>query len=151
MQRLHCTKKWSFPLRISSVNVTKSAGNCRLGHIYWRNSEWKTSFFVQCNERETIILIWVWKGETFTRGTTQKMKFSIKDFFSKCEQIRSFLRIWSLLLKKSLMKIFIFCAVRVEFIWGPVLIRGNVVSVLIYLRDRLQISLLILREFKWIN
>ena len=30
------------------------------------------------------------------------MKFSIKDFFSKCDQIRSFLRIWSHLLKKSL-------------------------------------------------
>ena len=30
-------KKWSFPLRISSVNVTKSAGNCIFGHIYWRN------------------------------------------------------------------------------------------------------------------
>ena len=29
-------KRWSFPLRISSVNVTKSAGNCRFGHIYWR-------------------------------------------------------------------------------------------------------------------
>ena len=27
-------KKWSFPLRISSVNVTKSAGNCGLGRIY---------------------------------------------------------------------------------------------------------------------
>ena len=42
--------------------------------------------------------------------TTQKMKFSIKDFFSKCDQIRSFLRIWSHLLKKSLMEKFIFCA-----------------------------------------
>ena len=30
-------KKWSFPLRISSVNVTKSAGSCGFGHIYWRN------------------------------------------------------------------------------------------------------------------
>ena len=39
------------------------------------------------------------------------MKFSIKDFFSICDQIRSFLRIWSHLLKKSLMKNFIFCAV----------------------------------------
>ena len=28
----HCTKKWSFPLRISSVNVTKSAGNWETGH-----------------------------------------------------------------------------------------------------------------------
>ena len=34
--------------------------------------------------------------------TAQKMKFSIKHFFSKCDQIRSFLRIWSRLLKKSL-------------------------------------------------
>ena len=29
-------KKWSFPLRISSVNVTKSALSCGYGHIYWR-------------------------------------------------------------------------------------------------------------------
>ena len=36
------------------------------------------------------------------------MKFSIKDFFSKCEQIRSLLRIWSHLLKKSLMENFFF-------------------------------------------
>ena len=27
-------KTWSFPLRISSVNVTKSGGNCGFGHIY---------------------------------------------------------------------------------------------------------------------
>ena len=39
------------------------------------------------------------------------MKFSIKGFFSKCDQIRRKLRIWSYLLKKSLMKNFIFCAV----------------------------------------
>ena len=30
------------------------------------------------------------------------MKFSIKDFFSKCDQIRRKLQIWSHLLKKSL-------------------------------------------------
>ena len=34
--------------------------------------------------------------------TAQKMKFSVKNFFSKCDQIRSFLRIWSHLLNKSL-------------------------------------------------
>ena len=34
------------------------------------------------------------------------MKFSIKDFFSKCGKTRSLLRIWSRLLKKSLMNIF---------------------------------------------
>ena len=41
--------------------------------------------------------------------TTQKMKFSVKDFFSKCDEIRSKLWTWSLLLKKSLMENFIFC------------------------------------------
>ena len=44
--------------------------------------------------------------------TAQKVKFSIKDFFCKCDQIRSFLRIWSHLLKKSLTENFIFlCSV----------------------------------------
>ena len=42
------------------------------------------------------------------------MKFSIKDFFSKCDQIRSFQRIWSHFLKKSLMENFIFYAVYVR-------------------------------------
>ena len=41
-------KKWSFPLSISSVNVTKSVVFCRLRHINWRNPQWKNSFFVQC-------------------------------------------------------------------------------------------------------
>ena len=36
------------------------------------------------------------------------MKFSIKDFFSKCEQIRRKLRIWPHLPKKFLMENFIF-------------------------------------------
>ena len=40
------------------------------------------------------------------------MKFSIKDFFSKCDQIHIFLRIWSHLLGKSLTENFIFCAVK---------------------------------------
>ena len=42
------------------------------------------------------------------------MKFSIKDFFSKCDQIHIFLRIWSHLLRKSLTENFIFCAVSLE-------------------------------------
>ena len=45
--------------------------------------------------------------------TARKMNFSIKDYFSKCDQIRSFLRIWSHLQKKSLMENFIFCAVLI--------------------------------------
>ena len=41
-------------------------------------------------------------------NTAEKMKFSNKDFFSKCDQIRRKLQIWSHLLKKSLMENFIF-------------------------------------------
>ena len=40
--------------------------------------------------------------------TVQKMNCLFKDFFTKCDQIRSFLRIWSHLLKKFLMENFIF-------------------------------------------
>ena len=43
--------------------------------------------------------------------TAQKMKFSIKDFFSKYDQIQRKLQIWSHILKKSLMENLIFCAV----------------------------------------
>ena len=46
-----------------------------------------------------------------TALTAQKMKFSIKDFFCKYDQIRSFLLIWSHLLKKSLMENFVLCEV----------------------------------------
>ena len=45
------------------------------------------------------------------------MKFSIKDFFSKCDQIRRKLGIWSHLLKKSLMENFIFRAVIEQKAW----------------------------------
>ena len=48
----------------------------------------------------------------YLKDTAQKIKFFIKDFFSKCDQIPSFLRIWSHLLKKSIMEYLIFCTVR---------------------------------------
>ena len=48
--------------------------------------------------------------------TAKKMKFSIKDFLSKFDQIRSFLRIGSYLLKTSVMENFIFlCSVTSTF------------------------------------
>ena len=55
-----------------------------------------------------------YEEDNFSHHThCKKMKFSIKDLFSKCDQIRSFLRIWSHLLKKSLVQN-IFCAVTVS-------------------------------------
>ena len=43
-------------------------------------------------------------------------KFSIKDFFSKYDQIRRKLRVWSHLLKKSLMEDFLRISVFITFI-----------------------------------
>ena len=48
--------------------------------------------------------------QLFFKDTAQKMKFFFKDFFSKYDQIRSFLRVSSHLLKKSLMENLIFRA-----------------------------------------
>ena len=47
-------RKSSFPLGISSVNVTRSAGNCEFGHFYGRNPKCKISFFVQCMRHQII-------------------------------------------------------------------------------------------------
>ena len=54
--------------------------------------------------------MWIFKCKYLQKkaSTAQNMKFSINDFFSKCDRIRSFLQIWSHLLKKSLMENFIF-------------------------------------------
>ena len=60
--------------------------------------------------------------------TARKMKFPIKYFFSKCDQIRKNLPIWSNLPKKSLMENFIFCAVCQLKILGL----GHLYSVLYY-------------------
>ena len=55
------------------------------------------------------------------------MKFSNKDFVSKCDQIRMKLRIWSHLLKKSLMENFIFCAVNIRVIWTNAMTQSTVI------------------------
>ena len=55
-------------------------------------------------------ILFVIKGVNFPH-IAQIMKFLFKDFFRKRDQIRSFLRIWSHLLKKSLIENFIFYAV----------------------------------------
>ena len=44
-------------------------------------------------------------------NTAQSVKFSIKDFFSKCEKICRQLRIWSCFLKRPIMENFIFFSV----------------------------------------
>ena len=59
-------------------------------------------------------------GEVKTgKVTVQKMQFSIQDVFSKYDQIHRKLRIWSHLLKKFLMKKFVFCAVNLKVLSTP--------------------------------
>ena len=66
-------------------------------------------------EIHRIKMLQIYKLEFYqTPLTVQKMNFSIKDFFSKYDQIRSYLQIWSHLLKKSLMENIIFCEVHDE-------------------------------------
>ena len=55
------------------------------------------------------------------------MKFSIKDFFSKCDQIQRKLWICSHLLKKSLMENLIFCAALVNIFWFIVKIAATII------------------------
>ena len=58
-------------------------------------------------------------------NTAQKTKFSIKDFFTKCDQIRRKLLIWSHLLQKFLIENFIFCEVKLQCQINKVFILRN--------------------------
>ena len=60
------------------------------------------------------------RNRALALNTPQKMKFSIKDFLSKCDQISIFQRIWSHLLKKPLTENLIFYAVK----WVKFLVPG---------------------------
>ena len=51
--------------------------------------------------------------------TAQKMKFSMKDFFSKCDKISNFWRISSHLLRKSLMENLIFLCSALSLTYVP--------------------------------
>ena len=70
-----------------------------LGKHHWKDLEMSDFELVtgNCNDKYDDNLL------TMSQQihTTQKMKFSINDFFSKFDQICSFVRIWSHLLKKS--------------------------------------------------
>ena len=66
---------------------------------------------VDVTARNLMLTVFIAHQPSWNHNTAQKMVFSINDFFSKCDQICSFLRIWSHLLKKYFMQNFIFCAV----------------------------------------
>ena len=92
--------------QVFSVNfsIFKSPSFCRTLTVV------AFAIFSYIEEEKTLTLkSGVWSLEECVIYTAQKMKFSITDFFSNCDQIRRKLRIWSHLLKKSLMESFIFC------------------------------------------
>ena len=90
-----------------------------LKDLYYKNQERLEGYITICSVllryiEISICTICLKLPETFPKINTfkhDKMRFSIKDFFSKYNQIRRKLRIWSRLLKKSLMENFILCTV----------------------------------------
>ena len=80
----------NFPLTIGQKLNVLCAFN--FGSVSRGFEEWKKTKVNHENHKRTIV---------------QNMKFSIKEFI-KCDQIRRKLRIWSHLLKKSIMENFIF-------------------------------------------
>ena len=71
--KTHCTKNEVFSLTISTVNMTKSAVFCGFGLIYWKNPEWKTSFFVQWT---TTLMFTLLNTRSLRRHATNKVSDS---------------------------------------------------------------------------
>ena len=82
-----------------NVSTCKWASPARWERLFFKVNGYVLEF---C---PNLILKWLQRWLPYT---AQKMKFIIKDFSSKCDQIRSFLLIWSHLRKKSLMENIIF-------------------------------------------
>ena len=78
------------------------------GNIANSNRLWKIKLQSRSNKVEGFCMIDLFYFHEIITTNAQKIKFSIKDFLSKCDQISNFLWIWSHLMKKSLMEIFIF-------------------------------------------
>ena len=82
----------SFRLTCSEISPS-----CSFFHFYMLL---KFLLFHECSQ--TVINTKKVMCDVFWNYAQQKMMFSIKDLFSKCDQVRRKLRIWSHLLKKSL-------------------------------------------------
>ena len=67
-------------------------------------------------------IVYLFKVNIQRRNTGDKMKFSVKIFFSKSEQIQRKLQIWSHSLKKFLTKNFIFYITLIESHSSPILL-----------------------------
>ena len=81
-----------------------------LHHMFLLNifRMWEFTAYILINATDTRSSTFSWNKVI---STARKMKFSVKDFFSKRDQIRTFLQVWPHLLKKSLTENFIVCEV----------------------------------------
>ena len=105
LKALMMLSNWAFPLTANS-NIS------RPNFLNLLNFIKHFKFYLK-------LYFWWWESlrtKSHKTYTAQKMKFSITDFFSKCVQIRNFLRIWSHLLKKSAMENFIFSGVMFKIL-----------------------------------
>ena len=71
-------------------------------------TKWQSKRINMTSNINKLITISSWQNQD---NLHKKMKFSMKDFSSKCDQIHRKHVIWTHLLEKSLMENFIFCAV----------------------------------------
>ena len=117
------SRKGIWQLLLNTSNIVPSAPFCYEKKAK-ENKIWKK---IVRGVKSKHILFWRWMDQGVLWKivvpkydsedyTAHKMKFSIEDFLSKCDQIRRKLRIWSRLLKKFLMENFIFCAVLSSFV-----------------------------------
>ena len=124
LQRLSCISfwfkiPWSETYIYMKVSLKFTQNSCVMASFYDYSSPLNyISYFIYRTVSSTmwsifskfLIFCWLWQNiktdENIGNITAQKIKFSIKDFFSKCDQIRRKLQIWSHLLKKSIMENF---------------------------------------------
>ena len=81
LEPCYTAQKMKFSIRISSVNVTKSAGICGFGRIYWRKPQWKTSFLCSVKDlwwqKSSIVDVWLgakYNSKTITCFRKKKKK-----------------------------------------------------------------------------
>ena len=85
-------------MRFSEQDVVLSDCVCEFSCLYDKRLT---------RQKDPRVRIGLIKNSSIVKPLEKKMKFSIKNFFSKWDQIRSFMRIWSHFLKKPLIKNFL--------------------------------------------
>ena len=104
-------KKWVPTNNHHSIETKKSKEIQKLKYTSMSLKENKV--LKELQSRNNIIITNADKGGAVTHPSCNTaLRISIKDFFSKCDQIRSFIRILLHLLKKSLMKDIFLCSVN---------------------------------------